>query len=71
MPQRVYIGAWYLVVFVATCAIGLAAEATLTATHGTLGKVGLTVAWVAAVVAWATVVFWFSGRLKRRPGAAT
>ena len=57
---------WYLVVFVVTCAIGLAASATLTATHGAAGKVGESIGWVVAVVVWATVVFWFSGWLKAR-----
>lgn len=70
MPQRASTWLWYLVVLVATCAIGLAASTTLTDTHGATGKVGLVVAWIAAVVVWATFVFWFSGWMKRRPGAA-
>lgn len=58
--------AWYLVAFAVTCGLGLAASRTLTDTHGTAGKVGVAVAWIVAVPAWATFVFWFTGRLKAR-----
>lgn len=58
--------AWYLVAFVATCAIGLAASRTLTDTHGAAGKIGVAAAWVVGVLVWAAFVLWFTGRLKAR-----
>ncbi len=62
---------WYLVAFVVTCGLGLAASRTLTDTHGAAAKIGVAVGWVVAVLAWATFVFWFTGWLKaRRPAGA-
>jgi len=63
--------AWYVIAFVVTCAIGLAASRTITNANGAGGKIAVVLAWVVAVVAWAPFVFWFTGWVKARRPSAT